>query len=102
MGIRVLCVTGGRCVRSTDCHTSDVGHWFAMTEILIRGAAVNMRDDVGIVPYGSAAAHGGIGMFTKCSGKRTFSRYNKNKEKTACRREQRRMPHGTQYSGSGG
>ena len=24
------------------------------------------------------------------------------KEKTACRREQRRMPHGTQYSGSGG
>ena len=80
MGIRVLCVTGGRCVGSTDCHTSDVGHWFTMTEILIRGAVANMRDDVGIAPYGSAAAHGGIGMFTKCSGKRTFSRYNKKRK----------------------
>ncbi len=30
---------GGRCVGSTDCHTGDVGHRFAMTGILAGGAA---------------------------------------------------------------
>ena len=34
----------------TDCHTSDIGHWFAMTGIFTRGAVG--RDDVGIVPHG--------------------------------------------------
>ena len=30
-----------------DCHTSDIGHWFAMTHYMKCGR----RDDVGIVPY---------------------------------------------------
>ena len=36
--------------RRTDCHTSDIGHWFAMTHY----KKCIGRADVGIGPYGSA------------------------------------------------
>ena len=58
--------------RGTDCHTSDIGHWFAMTGGFTWGAVFigrhaalrrgckkrGRRADVGIGPYGSACRGG--------------------------------------------
>lgn len=34
---------GGRGTGVTDCHTSDIGHWLAMTWFFARGAVGSLR-----------------------------------------------------------
>ena len=41
-----VCPAGGRGTEVTDCHTSDIGHWLAMTHCKECVGA-----DVGIGPY---------------------------------------------------
>ena len=42
---------GAEGTRDADCHTSDIGHWFAMTPFT-RGAVQHRRADRGVRPYG--------------------------------------------------
>ena len=38
---------------NTDCHTSDIGHWFAMTETdFVYGLTTPEADASGVVSYG--------------------------------------------------
>ena len=50
-----------------DCHTSDVGHWFAMTWFLTRGAVQVQAGDREGRPYG---VHSNGSDETGCRGRR--------------------------------
>ena len=45
---------GGQGDGDADCHTSDIGHWFAMTGFFTRSRCKAGRADRGVRPYGLA------------------------------------------------